>query len=85
MKVNEDLIFLNSIMFKKYLKRKNNAIYIVRPALRCNLFVNLVMLRHEAPAGDETDASCLSMTVYLRLLLTKSISTSIGAMKQERE
>lgn len=40
MKVNEDLIFLNSLMVKKYLKRKDNAIHIVRPAFRFTLLAN---------------------------------------------
>jgi hypothetical protein len=31
-------------MFKNILKRKDNTIYFVRPAFRCNLFCGTVML-----------------------------------------
>jgi hypothetical protein len=36
------------------------------------------MLRHEASATDEKDASCLSMTAQFGSGATKSISVSVG-------
>ncbi|MGQ7857614.1 hypothetical protein ACUN24_25535 [Pedobacter sp. WC2501] len=53
------------------------------PAIRSNLFKTTVMLRNEESVSSVADASCLSITVYPRLLQLKSISTTIRFRKAE--